>query len=242
MACTLLAAKLLKVANTADVRKVITVYAHLYRRRIMRAVAAADKCGDASMSPAGPVYQEWSKALVEAEHKVLCALGFLLHWIPNQMPQKYLGPMLLLMHSNERQVGVDASALDSDAKDAAQRAWDYCNDTHYLDLATRIPPHLICVAAIYLAQLDLGTCSIKDLNEWVRKVLGAAGNANDVAVVCNALLGFRKQIAYEQSEVWVAAHGFLKSLEPDEGSFNDPSSFVWEMEEARWTKLIRGEQ
>ncbi|GKY99989.1 hypothetical protein MPSEU_000952400 [Mayamaea pseudoterrestris] len=275
MACTLLAAKLLEVANTADVRKVITVYAHLYRRRIMQAVAGADKCCHMinstptslaaslrqpgqkytqesikafllppGMSPAGPVYQEWSKALVEAEHKVLCALGFLLHWIPNQMPQKYLGPMLL-MRSNGRQKDIGATALESissDAKDLVQRAWGYCNDAHYLDLATRIPPHLICVAAIYVAHLDRGSCFIEDLNEWMRKILGTAGNANDVSVVCNALLGFHKHVASEHSEVWMAAHGFLKSLESDEGSFNDPSSFVWEMEEVRWTKLSGGDE
>jgi hypothetical protein len=272
MACTLLAAKLLEVPNMADLRKIITVYAHLYRKRIVvqNSQAVADVSNDndnnnnnnnnnntttsdlwaslmspnqsysqetyqefikpSGMSPAGPIYKEWKDVLEQTEHCVLRALGFLLHWIPNQMPHKYLGPMLLDIQENTAEAAGNATNVHFEL---AQRAWDYCNDSHYLDLATRVPPHVIAAAAIFLARLDTGLSSSMILNA------DNGMDGADVSMVCNALLGLRLEIQSRGSEVWIAAIGFVRSLELGEGSFNDPSSFLWEMEESRWNELTK---
>ena len=242
MATTLLSAKLLEVPQI-NLRKVIFVYAHIYRKRIVTSPPAGTDAattidatmfawiGDggsttlqqiqafiqpSGMSPAGPIYLEWKKSLTDAENRVLRALGFVMHWIPNQLPHKYLLSIL-----------GETVANDSDRIGLIQRSWIYCNDSFHFDLTSRVAPEVIATAAVILAETAL--CgSYKE--PWHRHVCGKESDAQ-VSMVLNVILGWRSQVEANGSDVWMATRGFVKSLQPDDGSFNDPSSFIWEMTE-----------
>lgn len=244
MAAVLLTSKLEEQVSVS-IQQIILVFAHLYRRRALlvtpssidreairqHAMVAtlnvpqdrrAQLLRPTSLSPVGPVYQEWYKTLVAAENQILRRLGFCLYWIPDHVAHKFLDDLIQLLK------------LSADNEhDLKQRAWNYCNDAYRLDLPTRFAPQVMACAAIHLAWLDVTTARTHNSIPsppptaqspmWWTLACGKDA-ASDVAEAANAILGLYDE---QNLNVQAALYGFLPSLEPD-GSFNDPDSFLWE--------------
>lgn len=145
------------------VRSVVLAFAHVYRRRRLRAngdvrrwsYGAADCEADAAttlndeekenilrsanpMAVNGPVYAEWKEALLTSENEILRSLGFTLFWMPDSHPHKFI-----LYFVRVLEVGGGGSANgdgDSDGCGVTQTAWNYCNDSCRSDLCVRYDP------------------------------------------------------------------------------------------------------
>lgn len=228
MASTLLACKIEE--DPRPVRQLILVFAHLYRRRRLiciedpkplinhSSVIASDVAGTKTlpekdellrdikpMSPLGPIYQDWYKAALETENLVLRQLGFMLYWIPDSHPHKYILYFVRV--------------LKIDDKSYSQRAWNYCNDSCRLDFCTQYKPELIACASIHMAARGCKV-SLPD-GAWWESFVGK-GHEVDMRRICNgiAALGCKDNI-----DVVISSHALLKPLN---GSvFYDKESFVW---------------
>lgn len=116
MASVVLAAKVEECS--VQMRHVICVFAHLYRRQTLvlvddkrkldrilnhhpdvaylpSALSLAKKKRHLrdtfpSLSILGPVWNEWHNAILQTESKILRQLGFTLYWIPDHHPHKFL--------------------------------------------------------------------------------------------------------------------------------------------------------
>jgi len=233
MASTMLAAKTEEI--TLPLRKMILIYAHLYRRRCLiiddqdclrilqyPAIAAWGQATKLSreekekklkdvpvMSPLGPIWKEWYTSAVESENQVLRQLGFTLHWIPDSHPHKFLLYFLRV--------------LEIDDTEFAQCAWNYCNDFFRLDLCVRFEPEVLACAAIYLASLDFGWELPTENDEPWWQVFCGPAKEGQISEIANAILG----LLSDEVDVLAGSKGFVKSLIPA-GSFNDAESFVWE--------------
>lgn len=243
MACTLLAAKIEEpVAGRVAVRNLVLTFVHLYRRRtlvlekdeevlqtILKHEAVAAHAAAAALSldekfeklrnevPAlslmGPVWKEWHDAVVQAESRLLRQLGFTFYWIPNQHPHRFVPHFCNALLEDDNQAAVTEAALQ------------YCNLSCRLDLCVRHAPETIACAAIYLALLDRREVVDSKQTCWWHVFCGSAHD-DDLSIIGNAILGLRDR---DNGDVRVASRAFLKSHLPDDGSFNDPRSFVWEM-------------
>jgi hypothetical protein len=186
------------------------------------------------ISQSVPAYQEWVKAAIETESDLLRQLGFVVHWVPDHLAHKYLPEFL------DRVWDWLDPKLNKD--EVARRSWNYCNDSYRLDLAARFHPSLVTCAAIHLALLNafasseqknksdsyqsptvqhegvfVGSRSSKALFEH----LAGPDSADDVALVCNALLGLQ-----DSFDVVVSDLAFVSSVSGR--AFNDPGSQSWE--------------
>jgi hypothetical protein len=189
---------------------------------------------ESAISQSLPAYQEWVKAAIETESELLRQLGFVVHWVPDHLAHKYLPDFI------DRVWDWLDPKLNKD--EVAQRSWNYCNDSYRLDLAARFHPSLVTCAAIHLALLNafasseqknksdsyrsptvehegvfVGSRSSKALFEH----LAGPDSADDVALVCNALLGLQDSV-----DVVVSDLAFVSSVSGR--AFNDPGSQSWE--------------
>jgi cyclin L len=210
------------------IRHVILVFANLYRRRRLilcttnalwnhPAAQASPLAAQLSipekearlrhvqpMSPQGPVYQQWYRAITDTEQYILRQLGFTLYWIPDSHPHKFILYVVRVLN-----VTTDPTFH--------QTAWNYCNDSCRLDLCVRHGPQVMACAAIHMAAVD---CGIDLPPRWWHKF---AHPVDSISNVCNAIQGLRDDASVE---VALASFAFLAPLVPG-GTFNDEDSFLW---------------
>ena len=154
MAAVVLAAKLEECPQR--LRRVVLVFAHLYRRRKLCVGMDWKLCGDDGgggsivcsdlarslsdvekmntlrfqkpMSPLGRQYKDWEYALTSTENEVLRELGFTVSWISDSHPHKFMFYII--------------RAIDA-GNNVAQLAWNYCNESCRLDLCVHFESILI---------------------------------------------------------------------------------------------------
>lgn len=161
------------------------------------------------LSPFGALYQAWHKAAVTAENHILRQLGFMLFWIPQHHPHRFLLYFVRVLDFNDSKL--------------MQTAWNYANDCSRLDMCLLYEPQVMACAAVHLACLREGVSMPSQ--EWWTTFCGT-NCADAIAQVCNDLLGLEDH--FKQDEMgYVAMYGLVKSKTPG-GSFNDPDSFVWD--------------
>lgn len=256
MASTLLAIKIEELQ--VNIRQLIIVFAHIYRRRQLVLIHDNDRDNvsaqpfvartDISMRPftekqshlqnsppltlcpLGPIWREWHLAVIDAESSILHHLGYVVYWIPDHHPHKFILYILRIL----------------EAQSLAQSAFDFCNDACRLDLCTRYDSHVIACAAVHLASLQ-SSCdgggngsghggssdqlSLPSQRWW--NIICGPNHDDDLGMIANALLGLQDST---NMDIVSATHAFLPSLVTN-GSFNDPDSFVWEMSTSTWGKL-----
>jgi hypothetical protein len=251
------AAKTQEVALSAQ--QVIAVFQHLYRRRRLlvdsdaaellaqhpqRVVAAADATRlsleekrqapplrpTTTLSSSSPVYQDWYKALVDAEGQILRRLGFMLYWIPHDHAHSYLlGFVQALGYSpsdddddDDEPCPTKSTPTDSapTARSLVQHAWNSCQDASALDTGVRFASSVVAVAALQLAAVHTGVSWPAD---GVARLLGDDKQESVVTDCAHLLQG----LAAEDTRL--ATVTFLQPLAAD--SFNGPGSFLWEMAE-----------
>ena len=135
-------------------RRVILVFAHLYRRRRLcvgyvgeyrsgdRSMAYVDRAPNLSdeekldilrfqrpLSEFTTEYNLWKDALIVTESYILRELGFTLHWVRDSHPHKFLLYMIKAIHPNHENL--------------SQTAWNYCNDSLRLDLCVRYKAEVV---------------------------------------------------------------------------------------------------
>lgn len=229
MASILLASK--SEEEPRQIRQIILIFAHIYRKR--RLVCIRD-CIDivkhpsvqasplASllsldekesrirqvqlMSPLGPIFKEWHKAITDMEQHILRQLGFTLYWIPDSHPHKFILYFVRRLEVNNKKFH--------------QIAWSYCNDSCRLDLCIRYAAEVIACAAIHMAARD---CEIP-LPELPKPWWEAfVGQDVDIANLCNAIKGLTDDANLDLAVVSCA---FLSPLVNGD-TFNDEESFIW---------------
>mmetsp|Transcript_27720 Transcript_27720/g.41952 ORF Transcript_27720/g.41952 Transcript_27720/m.41952 type:complete len:342 (-) Transcript_27720:220-1245(-) len=238
MAATVLACKIEE--EPRPLRRIILIYNRLYRRRrlvCVEEVEVATKILESShvaaselaksksysekeailrqikpMSPLGPVYDVWYKAVVEKENQMLRQLGFTLYWIPDSHPHKFILYFLRFLLQDNK--------CEKVKEEFSQRAWNYCNDSCRLDLCIRYESETIACVSLYLAAQD---CGLILPTHWWRELLSCKENGNDVggtlATLGNAILSL------QEVDATIAACSFLPSLKGD--AFNDVESYLW---------------
>ena len=233
MACVILAGKIEE--DPRPLRQVIVVFAHLYRRRRLICcqdnrlaseiadhprVLSADRAKTTDLegkksvlrivqplSPLGPIYELWHKAATDTENAVLRQLGFMLYWIPDSHPHKFILYFVRI--------------LKIDNKAFTQVAWNCCNDSCRLDFCTRYRPEMIACAAICTAASVCGV-ALPDENWW-ESFVGKDSNAGqDLSNICNGLAGLHE---YDNKHVSIGSHALLAPL--GDSAFNDKDSFLW---------------
>lgn len=256
MGCVLLASKVEECPRR--IREIVTVFVHLYRRRRLNVGWDSDagnhndgkkrKLTDEEklnllryqhpLMPNSRLYKDWSDALAKAETEILRQLGFTLYWIPDHHPHKFILYFVRVLGLDRGGAGSDDPA-ESDIS-VAQRAWNYCNDASLLDLSVRYEPEIVACAAILLATTKAPEGEAQHAlpmtpRPWWEVFVGP-GRGADLVTICNALLGLcESSEEVDTSEDgctgnnWriKAMRGFVSSL-VEGGSFNDPSSFVWD--------------
>lgn len=229
MASILLASKMEE--EPRQIRQIILIFAHIYRKRRLvcirdchdivkhPSVQASPLASQLSldekesrirqvqlMSPLGPVFKEWYKAITNMEQYMLRQLGFTLYWIPDSHPHKFILYFVRRLEVND--------------KEFHQIAWSYCNDSCRLDLCIRYAAEAIACAAIHMAARD---CEIP-LPELPRPWWEAfVGRDVDMANLCNAIKGLSDDANVELAVVHCA---FLSPLVNGD-AFNDEESFIW---------------
>ena len=202
------------------------------------------------MPQTGPVYQTWSRALLDTETLILRHLGFTLYWIPDHHPHKFILYFLRVLKLDQ---GADGSANGANGENGggkesgsvAQRSWNYCNDASLLDLSVRHEPEIVACAAILLATSSTGrsrsagtqptSISLPPMKPrpWWEVFVGP-GREDDLMAVCNALLALAAAPGSDEdgeNDRWEeqkrrAMRHYVPSLVVG-GSFNDPGSYIW---------------
>jgi cyclin L len=227
MASVLLAAKMEDIVM--PVKSIIIAFVHVYRKRaslsaivdettrhtiqthplvrfvVKEMVWLQDKIPP--MSQLGPAWKEWHYVVVQTESSVLRQLGFCLYWIPERHPHRYVTFFLRALNLN-----ADASVLE--------RALYYCSLSLRLDFSVRFDPHVIAVAAIYIAAM--GHTSSLPKQWW--HTLSGTNHDQDMSNVVNGILGLEDVLT--NVDVMIATSAFVRS--PESESFLDPGSFLWE--------------
>jgi len=231
IACTLLAGKVDEEPRA--VRSIVLTFAHIYRRRRLRAgddikkyhYGAADcEADDAAsltegerenvlrsvkpMPMGGPVYAEWKNAMLDMESNILRALGFTLHWIPDSLPHKFILYFVRV--------------LEIEGEEVAQEAWNYCNDSCHIDLCVHYDPELISCAAILMASSNHNVELPLVPRPWWEVFIGSDRH-QDLSTVCNSILAVNDE---NDLDVRRSKYAFVPSL-MEEPSFNDPDSYLW---------------
>ena len=157
MGCVVLAGKIEEFP--IRLRRVVLVFAHLYRRRRLevgyqvgendesrsddnnvsesgqRVLTDTEKRNvmrfQKPMSPLSQEYRAWEDAIIKSEVEILRQLGFMLSWISDSHPHKFI---LYI---------VRAVCDDTPNNEVAQLAWNYCNDSYRLDLCVHYEAEII---------------------------------------------------------------------------------------------------
>jgi hypothetical protein len=195
-----------------------------------------------SLPTHGPVYLEWYNAIVSSECRLLHHLGFVVYWIPDHhahiFVELFCDDVGIVVH---RDVASKEACLDLDARKRmlTREAYQLCRKASNLDLCVRYPPELICSAAMQCAASTLhlklrsnrAQRDSKTENErfWWRDLWQMSPNELEhIEKSINVIVPAISHVE-EGSNFRLASHGFIPSKLPNSGSFNDPSSFVWEM-------------
>lgn len=230
-ACTFLAGKIEEEPRL--LRTVVLTYVHIYRRRRLRvgddvskyAYGAADAEADGAatlsgeekenalrhvkpMSVGGPVYAEWKDVVMETESLVLRTLGFVVQWIPDSHPHRFILYFVSVLKIEDEKV--------------IQQAWNYCNDSCRLDLCVRYKPELTACAAILMACADCDRPLPLSPRPWWEVFIGPS-TEKDLSKVCNSILAVGDESILDHRR---AKYAFVPSL-LKEPSFNDPESYLW---------------
>lgn len=83
-------------------------------------------------------------------------------------------------------------------------------------------------AAIYMASRDKGISLPMEPRPWWEVFIGP-GKEKDLSLVCNAILALKSEVKKDDPFSMVSMKAmtlFIPSLK-EEGSFNDPGSFLW---------------
>jgi hypothetical protein len=181
-----------------------------------------------SLSSVSPLYQDWYKALVDAEGQILRRLGFMLYWIPHDHAHSYLlgfGQALGFVDDNDENDGPLAATLHL----LIQHAWNACQDASALDSGVRFDSAVVAVAALSMAASSVG---VPWPHDGIRRLLGGSrdkhGNDHQQQAVADCSEFLRDLAADTTTTTQLAAVAFLQPLGP---SFNGPGSFLWDMAE-----------
>lgn len=230
MASILLASKIEE--EPRQIRHIILIFAHVYRRRrlvcthecehilkhpavqsspLASELSLDDKLGRIRMiqpmSPLGPVYKEWQKAITDMEQHILRQLGFTLYWIPDSHPHKFIFYFVRMLEVNDKAFN--------------QTAWNYCNDSCRLDMCVRYAPEVIACTAIHMAARDCEIALPDRPLPWWQPLVGQ--DLDILSNLCNAIKGLNDG---DNVELAVASFGFVSPLVKG-GTFNDQESFIW---------------
>lgn len=246
MACIHLAGKV--EDDPTSMRKIILCYTHLYRKRRRNSNNAQQSNNDNEelktfppISPFGRVYKEWKDIIIQMESIILRTLGFVFYWIPDNHPHKFI---LYFVHAI-----YCSSDGDGDNKEKeqllAQTAWNYCNDSCFFDICVRYEPEVTACAAIYLSAKNNNINLPFLINQEQKKIpwyeiLIGANKEQCISNICNALLFLQNNNTDDENNtsltiMQAAFINFIPSLLSndidgngfDDGSFNDPGSFIW---------------
>ncbi|KAL3904640.1 MAG: hypothetical protein SGILL_009989 [Bacillariaceae sp.] len=189
----------------------------------------------------GPVYQEWHKTLSNMEALLLRQLGFMLYWIPDAHPHKFILYFCQVLELKK----------DHHHPDFVQSAWNFCNDAARVDLCVRYRPEVIAASAILLASKTVQLELPMQPRPWWEVFLGDGKEQGqtlvDAANIIAGLVQMQKDALpsslkngsgdddhkHAATRDWlIASRGVVRSLvtrtKDNETSFNDPNSFVWE--------------
>ncbi|KAL3793192.1 hypothetical protein ACHAW5_009494 [Stephanodiscus triporus] len=244
MGCMLLATKVEEECRA--IRSIIATFVHLYRRRRLRYDDDDDGASSTSltndekenhlrsvrpMPASGPAYAEWRDAMVRAEGDILVALGFTLHWMPDNHPHRfilYFARVLEIGGGGGGGGGGGREDDDDDDDDAACRcvqvAWNYCNDSCRTDLCVGYDPEVIACAAILMASHDHDDVDLPlTPRPWWEAFVGP-GRSADMSTICNEILSIGDGTDADNRR---SRRAYVPSLLTDGPSFNDPDSYLW---------------
>jgi len=134
MACVHLAGKV-EDDILYSIRRIILCFVHLYRKRRNHASNNDMKSNlnkFPPVSPLGRIYKEFKDIIISMESIILRTLGFVLYWIPNNHPHKYILYFIRTVICAEKQ----------EEQVLAQTAWNYCNDSCLFDICVRYEPEV----------------------------------------------------------------------------------------------------
>lgn len=190
----------------------------------------------------GPVYLEWYNAIVSAECLLLHRLGYVVFWIPDHHAHSFVESFCqnvgIFVDPDPNSEGLSLN-LDDRPRILMREAYQFCRSASYIDLCVRFPPELICCATIQCAASMLhfelrsnhAQSDIRKLKSsyWWRDLWKM--NSNELEGMEKDIISIVAAITHveEGSDYRIASRGYVPSKLPNNGSFNDPTSFVWEM-------------
>jgi cyclin L len=185
-----------------------------------------------SLSTHGPLYLEWYNAIIQTECRLLQQFGYIVYWIPEYHSHNFVQSFCRLVdivvpnpndHNRDSNEGNDPRQLWIDT------TYKYCHDASYIDICVRYQPELICCATMYCAALKLEYKFPSTDVHWWKNLWTMHPNEyktiqENIDNIVTAIDAMRKDPAFR-----IAASAFIPSKLPNNGGFNDPNSFVWEM-------------
>lgn len=188
----------------------------------------------------GPIYLEWYNAISSAECRLLHHLGFVVYWIPDHHAHNFVESFCrdidIALDPNAKDTRVN---LDERQRILAREAYQICRTASFTDLCVRYLPERIACATIQCAALKMQYVLRSNRSQsdsrigkasawWIDLWKTNPNELDDIKKDINAIILILNHVE-EGSDFQMASHGFVASKLTNNGSFNDPGSFVWEM-------------